>query len=106
MTTKHNIIVITICVIIAVAIPFLYKTHEGNKINYKTFRADSGWGYDVVVNGKLLIHQQYIPVVAEKKEFSTEQQAEEAAQLVVSKLKNNKLPTLSKAEVQQICGVD
>jgi hypothetical protein len=106
MTTKPNIIVITICVIIAAAIPFLYRSHPGNKINYKTFRADSGWGYDVVVNGKLLIHQQYIPVVAQKKEFPTEQQAEEAAQLVVSKLKNNKLPTLSKAEVQQICGVN
>lgn len=106
MITRHNIIVIAVCVVIAAAIPFLYKSHHGYNINYKTFRADSGWGYDIVLNGKLLIHQQYIPVVAEKKEFPTEEQAKEAARLVTDKLKNNKLPTLSKAEVQQICGVN
>ena len=104
-TTKHSIIVIILSIAIAAAIPFLYK-HNERKISYQTFHRGSGWGYNIVVNGKLSIHQEYIPAIAEKKEFSTEIQAKETAQLVVYKLKNNKSPTLTKTEVEQICGVN
>ncbi|MFI5186766.1 MAG: DUF4907 domain-containing protein [Chitinophagales bacterium] len=105
MITKHNAIVIAVSVMIAAAIPFIYKA-PGQKeiINYKTFHSDSGWGYNIVLNGKLIIHQEYIPAIAEKKGFSKEIEAGETAQLVISKLKNNKSPTLSKTEVEQICG--
>jgi len=104
MTTKHNWIVIAVSILIAAAIPVLYKAGaKVNEINYKTFNQTGGWGYDIIVNRKLLIHQEYIPAIAQKKEFSTEKQAAQAAQLVMSKLKNNKLPTLSLVEVEQIC---
>ena len=105
-TTKHSIIVIILSIAIAAAIPFLCKHNEERKISYQTFHRRSGWGYNIVVDGKLSIHQEYIPAIAEKKEFSTETQAKETAQLVVYKLKNNKSPTLTKTEVEQICGVN
>ena len=106
--TKHNIIVIAIAVIIAIAIPFIYiyRTNAQHSLDYKVFRANSGWGYDIVMNGKLVIHQEYIPAINKKKEFVTATQAKETALLVISKLKNNKFPTLSKREVEQICGPD
>jgi hypothetical protein len=105
MIIKHNWMVVAVSVLIAAAIPVLYKgaMGTGSKIDYKTFRQRGGWGYDIVVNRKLFIHQECIPAISEKKEFSTEVQATEAARLVMSKLKNNKLPTLSLAEVEQIC---
>ena len=102
-TTKHNIIVIAIAVVIAGAIPFIYQAGKNEKIDYKTFHTKDGWGYDIVVKGKTFIHQQYIPAISEEKEFETETQAKEMARLVVYKLKNNKLPTLSKTEVERIC---
>ena len=102
-TTKHNIVVITIAVVIAVAIPFIYRRGKSENVDYKTFHTKGGWGYDIVVNGKTFIHQQYIPAISEEKEFETEVQAKETAQLVIYKLKNNKLPTLSKVEVERIC---
>ena len=102
-TTKHNLVVVGVSILIAAAIPVLYHAGKRNEINYKIFRQSGGWGYDIVVNRKLVIHQEYIPVIAQKKEFPTEIQAREAAQLVVQKLKNNKLPTLSCAEINQIC---
>jgi len=105
---KHNIIVIAIAVIIAVAIPFIYISRANSQpgIDYKVFHSATGWGYDIVMNGKLVIHQEYIPTINKKKEFSTATQAKETALLVISKLKNNKFPTLSKKEVEQICGTD
>jgi hypothetical protein len=103
MTTKHNLIVIAASILIAVAVPVLYKAGKGNEINYRTFHQSAGWGYDIVVKGKLFIHQEYIPAIAQKKGFPAEPQARKAAQLIIYKLKNNKLPTLSLADVEQIC---
>jgi hypothetical protein len=94
-----------VCVIIAAIIPFVYKPKAENKsnIDYKTFHSGPGWGYDIVMNGKLIIHQEYIPAIAQKKEFATEKQAIKTAELVVARLRNNKLPTVSKTEVEKIC---
>ena len=101
--TKHNLIVIAVSILIAAAIPLLYDSAKGNDISYKTFHKDAGWGYDIIVNGKLFIHQESIPAIPQKKEFPTETEAREVAQLVMRKLKNNKLPTVSCAEINQIC---
>jgi len=106
VVAKHNIIVIAISLAIAAAIPLVYLyrgRHQEEKISYKTFRLNSGWGYDIVENGKMIIHQVYIPAIPEKREFSTEGQAKQTAKLVVAKLRNNQFPTLSKTEVEQIC---
>jgi len=105
-TTKHNIIVIAVSTLMAISVPFIYRPVKKERINYKTFHSGPGWGYDIIMNGKLVIHQEWIPAIAEKKEFLNETQAKQTANLVILKLKNNKTPTLSKAEVDQICGTN
>jgi Domain of unknown function (DUF4907) len=101
--TKHNIIVITASVVIAASIPFLYITEKRKKIDYKTFHTTAGWGYDILINKKIFIHQEYIPVIVEKKGFATEATVIKMAHAVIEKLKNNKLPTLTRPELDQIC---
>ena len=103
MITKHNIIVLTASAMIAAAILFFYEKKPAQKINYNLFHEASGWGYDILVNDKLFIHQEYVPAMAEKKGFATEIQAKKTARLVINKLKNNKMPTISYAEVDHIC---
>jgi hypothetical protein len=103
MITKHNIIVLAASATISAAIFFFYEKNPAQKINYNLFHKASGWGYDILVNDKLFIHQEYIPVVANKKGFATETEAKKTARLVINKLKNNKMPTLNYAEVNQIC---
>jgi len=106
-TTKHNIVVIAVSLVIAASIPLVYKKTLEPRPNvfYHSFHGDHGWGYDIIMNDKLVIHQQYVPALNVKQQFPTREQAEAAAQLVVFKLKNNKFPTLSKSEVEQICGI-
>jgi serine protease inhibitor ecotin len=103
MITKHNLIVLIASATIALAIPFLYTGKTAKKIEYKTFYTTNGWGYDILIDKKLVIHQQTIPAIPEKKGFDTEEFAKRAAGSVVDKLKNNKLPTLSYAEISQLC---
>ena len=63
-TTKHNLIVITVSVVIAASIPFFYMNDKRKKMDYKTFHTTAGWGYDILINKKIFIHQEYIPVIA------------------------------------------
>jgi Domain of unknown function (DUF4907) len=104
--TKHGLGVITVSVAIAASIPLFFIHGERKKIDFKTFHTATGWGYDILVDKKLFIHQEYIPVIAEKKGFSTEALAGKTAKMVIVRLKNNKLPTLTCSELNQICPPD
>jgi hypothetical protein len=100
-TIKHSSIVLAISIAIAVAIPLFYLAHQ-KKIDYKTFHTTNGWGYDILVNKKLLIHQECIPVMPDKKGFATEESAKAVARMVVRKLKNNQQPTVTYDELTQM----
>lgn len=66
------------------------------------FAGNNGWGYDIKVNDSLLIRQDVIPALPVSHGFPLKQQAEEAAALVISKLRKKEYPTLSVDEVKQI----
>jgi len=46
-----------------------------------------GWGYDVLVNGEMYIHQPHIPAVPGNKGFKSEEDAQKAAKLMIYKLR-------------------
>jgi len=106
MITKHTIIVIATSVVIAAAIPFIYLHKTGHKTDYRTFHSAAGWGYDILTNHKIIIHQEYIPVIATQKGFNTQAEAEKTAQLVITKMKGDQFPALSYAELSTICSPD
>ncbi|PWT97818.1 MAG: hypothetical protein C5B52_13310 [Bacteroidetes bacterium] len=81
------------------------KEHEMLRVDLKTFQTTGGWGYDVRVDSKTFIHQEYIPAVEGQKRFASEADALKTGQLVVRKLTKGQLPTLSKEEIA-VLGVD
>jgi len=58
----------------------------------KTFQTESGWGYDIEVNGKPYIHQPTIPALPGNSGFKTQTDAETVAALVCHKIQNNIMP--------------
>jgi hypothetical protein len=101
MTIKHSTVVLAISIVVAAAIPFYYLG-QTKKIDYKIFHTTIGWGYDILVDKRLFIHQECVPVLPDKKGFATEESARTIATIVVHKLKNNELPTLTYRELTQI----
>lgn len=78
----------------------------GNKepvFSYKLFKTGNGWGYDIMVNDTLQVHQDCIPVITERKGFPKQEQAVQAAALVIEKMKAGKSPAISRAELETIC---
>jgi hypothetical protein len=73
-------------------------------LHYKVevFRQEQGWGYDIVLNRKTIIHQAYIPAISGNKVFEYKSSAKKAGELVVKKLNNKKSPRITKEELSAI----
>lgn len=52
----------------------------------------NGFGYDIHVDGRVYIHQPYIPAVSGNNGFASKEDAEKVARLMEYKIKNNILP--------------
>lgn len=50
------------------------------------------FGYDIFVDGKLLVHQPHIPAVPGNKGFATKEKAKIVADFVVKKIRSNEMP--------------
>lgn len=72
----------------------------------RTVENASGWGYEVWKDGAMVIKQEHIPAVQGIRAFSSQEQAQKAAEIIKAKLEQGIFPpTMSMAELQSI-GVD
>jgi hypothetical protein len=63
----------------------------------------SGFGYNILVDGAIFIHQNSIPSIQGNKAFSSKEKAELVANLMVNKLQNNIMPpSISKEELDSL----
>ncbi len=80
-------------------------SEKGNKIETRIFRNNesNSFGYDIIVDGRVYVHQPNIPARAGNNGFISEEQAEKVAQLVLKKIKMNILPpTVSVDELDSL----
>jgi hypothetical protein len=77
-------------------------------ITYKVISVEKGgYGYDVFVDGKKLIHQTNIPGQPGVAGFKKKEDSKRVAELVVRKLKNRELPpSVTEQELRQLKVID
>lgn len=105
MTKKHNLIVIGGALIISAGIWLLSWNRdaiEKKKFSSKIFQGPYGWGYDILVNDTVFIHQETVPAREGKTGFLEQKQAEQAARLIINKMERGELPTVTTFEMEQI----
>ncbi|MCC6286343.1 MAG: DUF4907 domain-containing protein [Chitinophagaceae bacterium] len=103
-TSKKKILIISLLAIAAIAgglyTRHYYRQHEMVKVEIKPFKTGKGWGYNVMVDKKIYIHQETIPAFAGNQSFTSEDDAVKAGNLVVKKMiAGNMLPSLTAEEV-------
>lgn len=102
-TKKHNILVLGIAAAITLGISYVqWKKHYTQQIESKVYKVVNGWGYDILVDNKLLIRQESVPVIQTQRTFETKLQAEKTARLVIEKLKAGQPPVLTKFDLEKI----
>ncbi|MEI9809291.1 MAG: DUF4907 domain-containing protein [Bacteroidota bacterium] len=105
MIKRHNTIVILAAVAMSAGVwiySYSSSTTKKEKITAKFFEGLNGWGYDILVNNVLFIHQESIPVLPGKKGFLKKEQAEQTALLIINKMKRGQPPTITTFEMKQL----
>jgi hypothetical protein len=105
-TKQINIIIIGVSVCVAAGISYLkWNAHDHQPLRTNVYKVAGGWGYDILVNDRIVIHQESIPVLKNKRAFTTKEQAEQTAALVIKKLRKGQPPTLTKPDLEKILPV-
>jgi len=66
-----------------------------------SIKFNDGWGYEILVDSKVYIHQDYIPSIPAYKRFSSESDALLIGNKMIAKIKQGKKPALSVKEIEE-----
>lgn len=76
-----------------------FNQYEKSELTVKVFKIDSvevngsrGWGYDILVDGNIYIHQPNVPAVMGNNGFSSEEKAKKTGDFIIQKIRNNIIP--------------
>ncbi len=77
---------------------------SSSNFSYKIIpSADQTWGYDILMNGKVKIHQPSRPAMPGHKGFANKEAAVKVAGLAISKMKKGEMPpTISVEELKKL----
>lgn len=103
ISKKHKIVLLAACLFAAGSTFFLLvlKPAPERGLHYNVFKAENGWGYDVLMNGKIFIHQPIIPGKPGLNGFSTKEEAAIGAQNVIEKIKSGQNPLFGQKNEQR-----
>lgn len=68
----------------------------------ETFKTSDGFGYYIKLNDQVIIKQEIIPAISVNVAFKTEKDAENTANLVIQKIKNKKVPSVNREELDSL----
>ena len=109
MFTRKSVVkigVIGIVIGLGIVSFFSFETKSKKALGIKTYKNENGWGYDVYVDGSLLVHQPSIPSLPGNKGFISETEAQKVAELVAGKIKQNIIPpTVDREELKRLGAV-
>ncbi len=100
-TTQKIIIVVVFLAVIVGGALYLDKNKKEETVNPYAdsvvtttilTNSDGTFGYDILIDGNIYVHQPTKPAVGGNTGFATEAEAQYVAELVISKIKNNMLP--------------
>ncbi len=106
--TKKSYIFLSASLLIAIVI-IGFSAKQGNSdrknmllVESVIFEVPEGWGYNILVDHKIFIHQQTIPAIQGNKAFASEIDAEKISNLIVHKITSKQLPSVTKRELDSL----
>jgi hypothetical protein len=110
-TTKLYILITAIFIVLAALVVLqAYIKHNSSSVNQSPkysinlFYVESGkgWGYDILENDKVIIHQDIIPAITDSRPFLSMLEAKKIGTLVIEKLEKQQKPYISIAELKKL----
>ncbi|OQP65358.1 hypothetical protein A3860_16965 [Niastella vici] len=100
----HKLVLLA-AILIAVSSTFyllaVKQAPSANGLHYNCFKTENGWGYDVLYNERVLIHQPMIPGKSGGSGFDSEKAAGADAKTVIEKIKSGEFPLFGQKQQQR-----
>lgn len=101
---NHKIILCILSLVIVIStIALIEYSHVKSQEVYtlKVFENENGWGYQIYYKEQLVIKQNHIPGIVNKKSFKTKSDANKIGHLVISRLMQEQPPNISKEDLDE-----
>lgn len=93
----------TVLTIVAPEEQEVVNPYQNSEITVNTFKEETGWGYEVLIDGNVYVHQPNIPAVGGNKGFKTEADARATGDLAAEKIHEGIIPpTISTEELKSL----
>lgn len=115
MTKKKSILIVGLILLAVIVTTYIVHTESpGSKetgtsaiqqepeINLTVYALENGWAYKVLINNSIFIDQENIPGLTGDKVFQSKSEAEKCGQLVIKKLRQRVIPSVSKEELDSL----
>ena len=104
ISKTHKLVLLAACLIAAGSTFFLLvikKSAPKQGIHYNVFKTENGWGYDVLVNEQVIIHQPFVPGKPGINGFNTSNEAATDAKSVIETIKSGEHPLIGHKQEQR-----
>jgi len=102
---KHSrIVAVGLLAALVIIVYFTFRNGKQDKVfvESEAIQTSSGWGYNILVDGKTYIHQEIIPAIVEKHGFKTKEDALLVAHRVIEKMSTNQLPAITSDDLKEL----
>lgn len=97
---KRRAVLLSACIVLAVSAAVSYSC--STRVHGRLFRSGCGWGYDIVCNGRTVIHQPFMPALPGNAPFPDRRSARAIAGHVASNIRAGESPAVSAEEVRKL----
>ena len=103
ISKTHKLVLLAACLFAAGSTFFLLVLKPAPKqgLHYNVFKGENGWGYDVLMNEQVFIHQPFIPGKPGINGYNTKEEAAAEAQNVIESLKSGGNPLFGQKKEQR-----
>ncbi len=103
MTIKPVIVLVLLLATIAFFSCKRQPSHEGEVfVELKAVQNTTGWGYEIYVDKKIYIKQDYIPAIGGAHSFATKEDALKTGKVVMDKLEHGQIPAMTVEELKAL----
>ncbi|HMH31732.1 MAG TPA: DUF4907 domain-containing protein [Puia sp.] len=97
--------VILILIVVAIFLGYHSQTKRNSGevfVEVKAIQTSQGWGYNILTDGRIYIHQEFIPAIPGKHAFRTEADALKVGKKVISKMALKQMPNITIEELREM----
>jgi hypothetical protein len=104
MTTKRYLIIIITALLACSAVIFFVRRDHADKVFLKAVPVKTafGWGYNIMADDKIYIHQDYIPAIPGKQGFKSPEDALLVGKRVIRKISRNEVPAITEKDLVEL----